>query len=73
MDGTGFSSWAELITTSTDWRIAAAGDFNGDGNADILWQNSSSGLCGFFIMTGTTYDGWVELENEPLAWQIQPE
>jgi hypothetical protein len=25
---------------STDWQIAATGDFNGDGRADILWRNA---------------------------------
>jgi len=28
---------------ATDWRIARVGDFDGDGYADLLWRNSSSG------------------------------
>jgi hypothetical protein len=27
----------------TDWVIRGVGDFNNDGKADILWQNSTTG------------------------------
>jgi hypothetical protein len=44
MNGTVFLS-EELITTVTDtnWRIAGTGDFNKDGNTDILWRNYGTG------------------------------
>jgi hypothetical protein len=44
MNGTGFLN-EELITTvtDTDWRIVGTGDFNKDGNTDILWRNCGTG------------------------------
>jgi hypothetical protein len=36
------------IVTDLDWKIAGAGDFNGDGHTDLLWRNYGSG----------TYSGW---------------
>jgi len=34
------------------WQVEAIGDFNGDGQPDIVLQ-SSSGLVAFWLMTGT--------------------
>jgi len=36
-------------------------DFNGDGKADVLWQNSS-GACAIWLMNGITYSSGVYLE-----------
>ena len=34
------SSVAVDTVSSTDWQVVGNGDYNGDGNADILWRNS---------------------------------
>jgi hypothetical protein len=36
-------SGLSLPTLSTHWRIADVGDFNGDEDADLVWQNTSTG------------------------------
>ena len=28
------------LLTPTKWRIAGVGDFNGDGQADLVWENT---------------------------------
>ncbi|HSR64916.1 MAG TPA: hypothetical protein VLM17_04840, partial [Xanthomonadaceae bacterium] len=35
----------QVLATVSDlnWKIAVVGDFNGDGQADILWRNGSTG------------------------------
>jgi serralysin len=38
------------------WSIAGVGDFNADGNADILWRDSSGSLVEW-LMNGTTIIG----------------
>lgn len=36
----------------TDWKITAAGDFNGDGMPDLIWQHQSSGMIAAWLMDG---------------------
>jgi aromatic ring-cleaving dioxygenase len=37
-----------------DWKIAGIGDFNRDGNPDLLFQNQKSGDLVYWLMNGTT-------------------
>jgi hypothetical protein len=46
-----------------------AADFNGDGQADILWQNSS-GARAIWLMTGTVHTGSVNLGTVATSWNI---
>ncbi|HLX99048.1 MAG TPA: FG-GAP-like repeat-containing protein [Roseiarcus sp.] len=39
------------------WNAVGTGDFNGDGHADILFQNASSGQCVVWEMNGTSVIG----------------
>lgn len=38
--------------TSSSWRIVGNTDLDGDGQADLIWQNNS-GYIGFWLMNGT--------------------
>jgi hypothetical protein len=50
--------------------MAAAVDFNGDGQADILWRDSTTGDLCIWLMNGGTYSSGVWLGNVPVQWQI---
>jgi hypothetical protein len=41
------------VTPDATWSIVEIGDFNGDGNSDILWRNTSGALAEW-LMNGTS-------------------
>jgi kumamolisin len=50
--------------------VYVALDFTKTGNPDILWQNSSSGECGIYLMNGISVTGWADLGIVPTQWKI---
>jgi len=81
MNGTSVTGWLSLGIVSTDWSLGPNGtlkqtvannpdDFNGDGQSDILWQNTSTGERGIYLMNGTTVTSWMSLGTVPTTWQI---
>jgi hypothetical protein len=42
------------IVADLSWRIAGVGDYDGDGKADVLWRNASSGENYLYPMDGLT-------------------
>ena len=46
------------------------GDFNADGKADILWQNTTTGERYVWFMSGTTYTGGTSLGTIPPVWSL---
>jgi hypothetical protein len=42
-------------------------DFNGDGKADVLWQNSS-GARAIWLMNGITYSSGVYFGTAATSW-----
>jgi kumamolisin len=59
------ASGASLLTVTPP-----GSDFNGDGHTDILWQNSSTGERGTWLMNGTTYLSWYSFGNISTDWQV---
>jgi hypothetical protein len=61
-----------FIGVSTDWKVAAVGDFNGDGRDDILWRSASGQLSDWL---GTPSGGWQNNDANafigvPNSWKI---
>lgn len=48
--------------------FVAAGDFNGDGYADLFWSNAQTGERRFWQMNGTAYGSEVSLGSIPGNW-----
>jgi FtsP/CotA-like multicopper oxidase with cupredoxin domain len=62
MNGTNWVSSAELLPFSDlTWQIVGTGDFNRDGNIDILWRNGISGNNLVWYMNGTNWAGSAAL------------
>jgi FG-GAP-like repeat len=47
------------------WKAIRTGDFNGDGLADILWQNTSTGQASVWEMSGNTLKGGGPVTPNP--------
>jgi hypothetical protein len=45
------------------WRVAGAGDFDGNGTPDLVWQNESSRQVTVHYYAGTTWTGWNWLNS----------
>src|SRR5437879_7826427 len=71
MNGTTTTGGSLRTQADLNWQVAGVGDFNGDGRADILWRNSSTGENYVWLMNGTTITGKGSVRTEPdLNWQV---
>jgi hypothetical protein len=76
MDGTTRLTGAFLNPPSvgdTNWRAVAVGDFNADGQADVLWRHALSGRMVGWTMNGLNRvaGAFTNPDGEPdLAWQV---
>jgi hypothetical protein len=72
MNGLSIVSEGYLRTvTDQSWQIAGTGDFNGDGRADILWRNSSTGENYIYFMNGVSIVSEGHLRTvADQTWQI---
>jgi len=69
MDGTNISDGTVLVNPGPTWHAEAEADFNGDGKADILWQNDS-GAPAIWTMDGTNITDTAVLPNPGHDWHV---
>jgi len=56
------------------WKIRGVGDTNGDGRADLIWQNTGDGRLGVWLMDGSQVLSTAALSIPRMsspAWQIR--
>ena len=76
MNGTQVMSTSMLSiprVADTSWRIRAAGDTNGDGRADLLWQHTATGELGVWFLSGSIVTGAFRLSIDVMTdnnWRI---
>jgi len=68
MNGTSVIATAVLPNPGKGWQAIGTGDFNGDGNADILFQNKD-GTPQIWEMNGTSILAEATLANPGSSWQ----
>src|SRR5437762_1553270 len=73
MNGWAIASGGLLRTVADQaWQVKGIGDFDGDGRADILWRNSSTGQNYIYAMNGLTIASEDYLRTvADQAWQVK--
>jgi hypothetical protein len=73
MNGTTIISGEGYLRAVPDlnWNIAGTGDFDGNGSADILWRNSSTGENYVYFMNGVSIvnEGYLRTVSDQ-GWQV---
>jgi hypothetical protein len=52
------------------WRIAGAGDFNGDGSTDLVWENTSTGQRAIWLLQNSIFKNSLDLPTINPQWRI---
>jgi hypothetical protein len=72
MEGTTVRAGGLLPTVAPTWQVEAVSDFNGDGEADVLWREGASGSTYVWFLSGPTLiaQGFTASQADT-TWTIQ--
>ena len=64
------TSAINLPTVDSSWHIAGAADFDGDGQADLIWENKVTGQRVIWFMKNGVPQASDFLPTMPTDWHI---
>jgi hypothetical protein len=70
MDNGKISSTYYLPSAGVTWHIKGATDFNNDGQADLIWEDSATGMRAIWYMKNGNLDHSALLPTIPTQWVI---
>lgn len=70
MDGHTITSVGFPGTVPTGWGLEQVGDVDGNGTADLIWQNTNSKVVVVWLMNGATIASSKSLGGVPGEWKI---
>jgi hypothetical protein len=70
MNGSSYSTFNLLPTAPAIWSIADTRDYDGDGDLDLLWHNSSTGQMGIWELNNGSYSTFTALPTPASSWRI---
>ena len=59
-----------VVRLAAPWQVAGIGDFNGDGKADILWRNTTTGDTVISLLNGASIVSSTFVANVPSPWSV---
>ena len=59
-----------LGTVTSNFVVQGVGDFDGDGNLDILWRDTNSGALSIWFTNGTQVTSGVAVGTLPSNWSV---
>lgn len=69
--GSATSEPAAIAVRTSTAPVVLRTDLNADGQADLLWQNTSTGAAQAWLMNGTTRTGSLALDGPGLPWSLR--
>src|SRR5271165_4001992 len=70
MQGTVHVSNIYLGRVPAPWRLAGAGDFNGDGQSGLVWENTMTGQRALWFLNNGTFVSSIFLPTVSTDWHI---
>jgi hypothetical protein len=72
MNGGAVAGYAGGWALALDWVVQGVKDWNGDGTADILWRQNSTGVVSLWLMNGGSIQSYANAWNVLSQYGIQP-
>ncbi len=70
MNGSSVASAVSLGTVPTTWSVVGVGDFDGDGNLDIVWRDTSGNVAIWFLSNTGGVVSSAFVANVSTSWTI---